>query len=197
MPLITPKPAPVYQANPGMRVLVACEYSGLVREAFKAKAHNAWSCDFLDTEIPGQHIKGNVLSILDQHWDMMIAFPTCTALANSGNGDYAGSEDRKRALVFIRLLMGLNIERIAIENPVGAISSNIRKPDQIIQPWWFGHGETKATCLWLKGLPKLVPTDIVEGRCPRVWKEPPGVDRWKNRSRTLPGIALAMAAQWG
>jgi len=183
-----------------MKVLIACEFSGIVREEFKAKGHNAMSCDWLNTEIPGNHWRGNLLDLLSwpkEPWDMMIAFPPCTHLAVSGaRYFYRKQKEQEEALEFVRVLLNAKIERIALENPVGIISTRIRKPDQIIQPWQFGHGETKATCLWLKGLPLLKPTNIVSGREPRVHKEPPGKDRWKNRSRTYTGIAEAMATQW-
>lgn len=183
-----------------MRVLVACEYSGTVREAFKALGHDAMSCDLLPTEKPGFHYQGSVLDVLSDGWDLMIAHPPCTHLAVSGARYFAekkanGLQDE--ALDFVRLLLKAPIRHIALENPVSIISSQIRKPDQIVQPWMFGHGETKATCLWLKNLPKLVPTDVVEGREARIHKMPPSPDRWKDRSRTFPGIANAMAEQWG
>lgn len=180
-----------------MRVLVACEFSGIVREAFKARGHDAWSCDLLPTEIPGQHIQGDVLSILDAGWDLMIAHPPCTHLAVSGARWFKDKQvDQQEALKFVRALLSAPILRIALENPVSIISTKIRKPDQIIQPWMFGHGETKATCLWLKGLPKLIPTNIVDGREGKVWKMPPSKTRWMDRSRTYQGIANAMAEQW-
>lgn len=181
-----------------MRVLVACEFSGIVRDAFRGAGHEAWSCDLLPTERPGAHIRGDVLEILDEDWDLMIAFPPCTHLAVSGARWFKGKEiEQNGALVFVNSLLRADIPRIALENPVGVISTRIRKPDQIIQPWMFGHGETKATCLWLKNLPKLQPTDVVDGRNPRVHHASPSPDRWKVRSRTLPGIAAAMAEQWG
>lgn len=181
-----------------MKVLIACEFSGVVREAFKAKGHDAWSCDLLPTEIPGNHLLMSVEEALMQQWDMMIAFPPCTHLAVSGARWFKDKKkEQECALDFVRMLLGRQIQHIALENPIGIISSHIRKPDQIIQPWQFGHPETKATCLWLKNLPKLQPTDIVKGRNGRVWKEPPSPERWKNRSRTLNGIAQAMADQWG
>lgn len=182
-----------------MRVLVACEYSGIVRDAFKEKGHDAWSCDLLDTEIPGNHIKGNVLGIINDGWDLMIAHPPCTHLAVSGARWFKDKlTEQTEALDFVYTLLNRTlIERIALENPISIISSHIRKPTQIIQPWQFGHGETKATCLWLKGLPKLQPTNIVEGREQRIHKMSPGPDRWKERSRTFTGIAQAMADQWG
>lgn len=183
-----------------MNVLVACEYSGRVRDAFIVLGHNAMSCDLLPTESPGPHYQGDVRDVLQGCWDLMIAHPPCTDLAVSGARHFAekiADGRQQQALEFVRLLMGARIPRIAIENPISVISSHIRKPDQIIQPWQFGHGETKATCLWLKGLPKLVPTNIVEGREPRVHRMAPGPDRWKERSRTFEGIAQAMANQWG
>ena len=180
-----------------MRVLVACEFSGTVRDSFAAKGHDAWSCDLLETERPGQHYQGDVRDMLTQEWDLMIAHPPCTHLAVSGARWFKDKkEEQAEALDFVRMLMDANIPRICIENPISIISSRIRKPDQIIQPWQFGHGETKATCLWLKGLTKLTPTNIVEGRHARVHREPPSPDRWKNRSRTMQGIANAMASQW-
>ena len=181
-----------------MRVLVACEFSGVVRDAFTARGHYAWSFDYLDTERPGLHRKGDVLAELDGDWDLMVAFPPCTHLAVSGARWFKDkSHAQAHAIRFFMALANAPIDRIAIENPIGIMSTKYRKPDQIIQPWMFGHGETKATCLWLKNLPPLVPTNIVEGREGRVWKEPPGPDRWKNRSRTYQGIADAMADQWG
>lgn len=181
-----------------MRVLVACEYSGIVREAFKARGHDAWSCDLLDTEIPGQHTKGDVLPILNQGWDLMIAHPPCTHLAVSGARWFKDKQqEQKEALQFVQALMDAPIQKICIENPVSVISTKIRKPEQIIQPWQFGHGETKKTCLWLKGLDPLKPTDIVDGRDNRIHRMPPSKDRWKERSRTYQGIADAMAQQWG
>ena len=181
-----------------MRVLVACEFSGIVREAFRSRGVNAWSCDRLDSEIPSYfHIRNHVEDILDDGWDMMVAFPPCTHLAVSGARWFKDKQkEQEEALDFVRILLDANIPKIALENPVSVISTRIRKPDQIIQPWQFGHGETKTTCLWLKNLPKLIPTKIVEGREPRVFLESPGPDRWKRRSRTYPGIADAMADQW-
>ena len=181
-----------------MRVLVACEYSGTVRDAFIARGHDAMSCDLLPTERPGPHHQGSVLDILDDGWDLMIAHPPCTHLAVSGARWWQGKqEEQQQALAFVHLLMAAPIPRIAIENPISKISTAIRKPDQIVQPWQFGHGETKATCLWLKRLPKLVPTQVVDGREARIHKMSPGPDRWKERSRTYQGIADAMASQWG
>ena len=180
-----------------LRVLVACEFSGVVRDAFAGLGHDAWSCDLLTTETWGSHIKGDVLDVLHEHWDLMIAHPPCTHLAVSGARWFKDKrEEQERALLFVLALLSAPIPRIALENPISVISTRIRKPDQIIQPWMFGHGETKATCLWLKNLPPLVPTNIVDGRTPRVHHASPGPDRWKERSRTLPGIAAAMAQQW-
>lgn len=182
-----------------MNVLVACEYSGVVRDAFTAHGHHAVSCDLLPSERPGLHHQGDVRELLDARWDLMIAHPPCTHLAVSGARWFASKPPslQASALDFVRLLLSAPIPRIALENPVSIISSRIRKPDQIIQPWQFGHGELKATCLWLKGLPLLVPTKVVPGREARVHRMPPGPERWKERSRTFEGIASAMAAQWG
>ena len=180
-----------------MRVLVACEFSGIVRDAFIARGHDAVSCDLLPCEKPGPHIHGDVLKILHDGWDLMIAHPPCTHLAVSGARWFKEKiPEQRKALDFVRMLMDADIDKICIENPISIISTAIRKPDQIIQPWMFGHGETKATCIWLKGLPDLKPTDIVSGREARVHRMPPGPDRWKERSRTFAGIAAAMAAQW-
>ena len=181
-----------------MRVLVACEFSGVVRRAFRAKGHEAWSCDLLPSEDDGEHIQDDVLKHLDGGWGMMIAHPPCTHLAVSGARWFKDKRvEQEAALEFVRALLAAPVERIALENPISIISSRIRKPDQIVQPWMFGHPETKATCLWLKGLPKLVPTEIVEGREARVHRMPPSPDRWKERSRTYEGVAAAMAGQWG
>lgn len=182
-----------------MRVLVACEFSGIVRDAFRAQGHDAWSCDVIESERgPFWHIKGDVRNFLNMEWDLMVAHPPCTHLAVSGARWFKDKQaEQAEALEFVRLLLDAPIPRIALENPVSVISSRIRKPDQTIQPWQFGHGETKATCLWLKNLPPLVPTNIVEGREQRVHRMPPGPDRWRERSRTFPGIAEAMAEQWG
>lgn len=180
-----------------MRVLIACEFSGTVRDAFLARGHDAMSCDLLPTEAPGPHYQGDVLDVLDDGWDMMIAHPPCTHLAVSGARWFKDKQaEQAEALDFVRRLMRAPIARRCIENPVSIISSRIRKPDQIIQPWQFGHGETKATCLWLTGLPLLQPTSIVDGREAVVHRMPPGPDRWKLRSKTYPGIAGAMAEQW-
>ena len=190
-----------------LRVLVGCEFSGIVRDAFAALGHDAWSCDLLPTERPGNHIQEDVTNILDDCWDLMIAFPPCTHLCVSGARWFNGKKkEQNEAIGFFMLLAGAPIHRIAIENPVGIMSSVWRKPDQIIQPWQFGHGEVKATCLWLKNLPPLQPTHL-EGdlfcteapaeRIARVHHEPPGPERWKNRSRTFEGVAKSMAQQWG
>ena len=180
-----------------MKVLIACEFSGIVREAFKELGHNAWSCDLLPTEIIGNHIRGNVLEILKDDWDLMIAHPPCTYLAVSGARWFKNRQiEQSEALNFVKQLMYCHIPKIALENPISIISSKIRKPDQIIQPWQFGHGETKSTCLWLKNLPLLKSTDIVSGRESRIHKMSPSENRWKERSRTFIGIAKAMAAQW-
>ena len=181
-----------------MKVLVACEYSGRVRDAFTAKGHDAISCDLLETELPGKHYKGDIKDIIFDGFDLMIAHPPCTHLAVSGSRHFWRKEkEQKEALDFVRFLMDAPIKRWCLENPVSVISSRIRPSDQTIQPYMFGHGETKATCFWLKNLPLLKPTKYVEGREPKVWLEPPGPNRWKNRSRTYQGIADAMAEQWG
>ena len=181
-----------------MKVLVACEYSGRVRDAFTAKGHDAISCDLLETEVPGKHYRGDIKDIIHDGFDLMIAHPPCTHLAVSGSRHFWRKEkEQKEALDFVRFLMDAPIKRWCLENPVSVISSRIRPSDQTIQPYMFGHGETKATCFWLKNLPLLKPTKYVEGREPKVWLEPPGPDRWKNRSRTYQGIADAMAEQWG
>ena len=183
-----------------MKVLIACEYSGRVRDAFTAIGHDAMSCDLLPTDAPGWHYEGDVRDVLHDGWDLMVAHPPCTHLAVSGARHFAAkraSGVQQEALDFVRLLLDAPIDKIALENPVSIISSAIRKPDQVIQPWQFGHGETKATCLWLKNLPPLRPTQIVEGREARIHKMPPSTDRWKKRSTTYEGIAAAMAAQWG
>jgi site-specific DNA-cytosine methylase len=182
-----------------MRVLIACEFSGTVRRAFRARGYDAWSCDLLPAEDSSEyHLQQNVLTALGMGWDLMVAHPPCTHLAVSGARWFKEkAREQLEALEFVRKLLDAPIPHIALENPVSIISSRVRKPDQIIQPWQFGHGETKATCLWLKNLPKLVPTEIVEGREGKVWKMPPSPDRWKERSRTYTGIAQAMADQWG
>lgn len=183
-----------------MNVLIACEFSGVVRSAFRELGHNAWSCDLLPAEDGGPHICGDIREVLDLDgwWDLMIAHPPCTHLAVSGARWFKDKKaEQEEALQFVQLLMRAHIPQICVENPVSIISSRIRRPDQIIQPWMFGHGETKATCLWLTGLPPLTATDVVEGREARVHLAPPGPNRWKERSRTLPGVARAMAQQWG
>lgn len=184
-----------------MRVAVICEFSGTVRDAFTRHGHSAASFDLLESETPGEHYIGDVTNLPRDYWtqfDLAICHPPCTHLAVSGARWFKDKQtEQAAALEFVRFLMGLPVERIAIENPVSVISSKIRRPDQIIQPWQFGHGETKSTCLWLKNLPELVPTDIVDGRAQRVHRMPPGPDRWKERSRTYKGIAEAMAQQWG
>jgi len=184
-----------------MRILVACEYSGRVREAFRKLGHDAWSCDLLPADDGSPyHYQCDVFEVIDKDWDMMIAHPPCTDLAVSGARHFAAkiADGRQQvALDFVQKLLDAPIPKIALENPISVISTKIRKPDQIIQPWMFGHGETKATCLWLKNLPKLEPTDIVDGRENKVWKMPPSPDRWKLRSLTYQGIADAMAEQWG
>ena len=181
-----------------MKILIACEYSGIVRDAFLEKGHDAISCDILPTDSTGPHYQGNVMDIIDNGWDLMIAHPPCTHLAVSGARWFKDKQvEQIEALNFVKILLGAPINKIALENPVSIISSKIRKPDQIIQPWMFGHGETKATCLWLKNLPLLKPTNIVAGREQRIHKLPPSKDRWKLRSTTFKGIADAMADQWG
>lgn len=183
-----------------MKVLVACEFSGIVRDAFASKGHDAWSCDLLPTERPGQHYQCSILDVLanELEWDLMVAHPPCTYLAVSGarwfESRYRQQED---ALDFVRALLSAKIPRIALENPVSVISTKIRKPDQIIQPYYFGEPFKKTTCLWLKGLPLLKPTNNLGGGKQACWKEPPHPDRWKRRSRTYQGIANAMADQWG
>lgn len=181
-----------------MNVLVACEFSGRVRDAFAAHGHYALSCDLLPSETSGNHYVGDVRRLLDQKWDLMVAHPPCTYLAASGARWHMDSTElRSAALAFVKELLDAPIPAIALENPVGAISTWVRKPDQIIQPWQFGHPEKKATCLWLKGLPQLTHTQVVEPLEHRVLWVTERRDRWKTRSRTLPGIAAAMAAQWG
>lgn len=181
-----------------MRVLVACEFSGRVRDAFRRRGHDAWSCDLLPSDVPGPHFQGDVSDLLGDGWDLMVAHPPCTYLAVSGARWWADrQQEQAESLAFVALLAEAPIPRICIENPIGKLSSEWRKPDQIFQPWQFGHGETKATCLWLKGLPPLVPTNVVEGREAKVHRMPPGPDRWKQRSLTYLGVAEAMAEQWG
>lgn len=185
-----------------MRVLVACESSGTVRDAFIRSGHDAMSCDLLPTDSQGPHYQGDVFDVIDYPWELMIGHPPCTHLSVSGSRHFAAKklDGRQQAAVsfFMRLIrQSAHISMVAIENPVCIMSSLYRKPDQIIQPWQFGHGETKATCLWLKGLPLLQPTNIVEGREARIHRMPPSPDRWKERSKTFQGIADAMAIQWG
>ena len=183
-----------------MKVLIACEFSGVVREAFVALGHDAVSCDLMPAEDGGRHHHGDVREILDEGWDLMIAHPPCTRLTVAGARWFKGREaEQAEAIAFVELLWDADIPRIAIENPIGVLStrSKLGRPTQIIQPWQFGHGETKATCLWLKGLPPLTPTNIVEGRDARVHRMPPGPNRWKERSRTYQGVGRAMAKQWG
>jgi hypothetical protein len=182
-----------------MRVLVACEYSGRVRDAFRRRGHDAWSCDLLECEAdPRWHYQTPVEDVLGRGWDLMIAHPPCTHLAVSGSRHFHRKQrEQTEALDFVRVLMDAPVARWCIENPVSIISSAIRPPDQIIQPWQFGHGETKATCLWLQNLPRLRSTDVVEGREQRILMMAPSPDRWKERSRTFEGIAEAMGDQWG
>ena len=185
-----------------MRVLVACEFSGRVRDAFIARGHDAWSCDLLDGEgeHADKHIKGDVLDVMEDGWDLMIAHPPCTHLAVSGARwfkEKRADGRQQAALEFVRQLMDAPVAKICVENPVSVISTYIRKPDQIVQPWQFGHGEVKATCFWLEGLEPLTPTNVVDGREPAVHRMPPSEDRWKKRSLTYRGIAQAMADQWG
>jgi hypothetical protein len=188
-----------------MRVLVACEFSGAVREAFKARGHDAWSCDTIKTSLPGPHLQGDVSKILDDGWDLMIAHPPCTYLANSGVRWLKTREGRWEKMLkgadFFKLLLEADIPKICVENPIPhkyAVEAWGGKVySQIIQPWMFGHGETKATCLWLKNLPPLIPTHEVEGREQRIWKLPPSDNRARIRSMTYKGIAEAMADQWG
>ena len=182
-----------------MRVLVACEFSGVVRDAFIKKGQEAMSCDLLPTEAPGPHYQGDVRDVLHFPWDLMIAHPPCTHLSVSGARHFDAKRmigKQQASVSFFLSLAKADIPRIAIENPVCIMSSLWRRPDQVIQPWQFGHGETKATCLWLKGLPPLLPTNVVDGREARVHRMPPSADRWKERSRTFQGIADAMADQW-
>jgi site-specific DNA-cytosine methylase len=193
-----------------MRVLVACEFSGAVRRAFRAIGHDAWSCDLLPAEDAGEHIQGDALEALKLDWDMVIAFPPCTHLCSSGARWWPLKQSEQEAAIeFAAAFIDCRepVKRVAVENPVGILSSRVRKPDQIIQPWQFGHGEVKTTCLWLTNLPALVPThrerpDLFSlpapaGREQRIWKMPPSPNRGKERSRTYEGVANAMAAQWG
>ena len=186
-----------------MKVLIACEFSGIVRDAFIKRGHDAVSCDLLPTERPGPHYKGNVMDIVCGEWDVMIAHPPCTRLCNSGVRWLAERNlwnDLLKAGYFFKQMLKASIPKICIENPIPhkyAVNLIGRKYDQIIQPWQFGHGETKATCLWLKNLPKLKPTNIVEGREQRIFNMPKNTDRTRLRSITFQGIADAMAEQWG
>jgi hypothetical protein len=196
-----------------MKVLVACEYSGKVRDAFIRVGHEAISCDILPTDSPGPHYEGDVLDILDDGWDLMIAHPPCTYLSVSGmHWTTRGLRDPKLtedAMDFVNKLLNAPISKIALENPVSIISSRVRKPDQIVQPYEYGHDASKKTCLWLKNLPLLVPTQFIEPKVvgnKKIWgnqtasgqnKLPPSKDRWKIRSETYQGIANAMANQWG
>jgi hypothetical protein len=185
-----------------MRVLIACEYSGIVRDAFIALGHDAMSCDLLQSDKPGPHYQGDVFDVIDYPWDLAIMHPPCTHLSVSGSRHFEGKRIDGRQQSAVSFFMALqrrtaHIPKTATENPVCIMSSLWRKPDQIIQPWQYGHGETKATCLWLKGLPLLVSTDVVDGREQRIHKLPPSADRWKIRSTTFDGVAKAMAAQWG
>lgn len=186
-----------------MKILVGCEFSGIVREAFRNKGHEAYSCDLLPSEDNSvYHIQGNILDIIEDSWDMLVCFPPCTHLAVSGARWFKDKkEEQQNALEFVKRLLEAPIDKIALENPISIISTKIRKPDQIIQPWMFGHEETKSTCLWLKNLPKLVPTKIMEVRNRNLTpsgqnKLGPSPNRWKERSRTYRGIAEAMADQW-
>lgn len=184
--------------------MVACEFSGVVRDAFIEQGHDAVSCDILPTESEGPHIQDDILNHLNERWDMMIAHPPCTYLANSGVRWLYEVEGRwekmKEGALFFNKLLNAKIKKICVENPIPhkyAIEIIGSKYHQIVQPWMFGHGETKATCFWLKNLPELEPTKLVEGREGRIWKIAPSEDRWKKRSITYPGIAKAMAQQWG
>jgi hypothetical protein len=182
-----------------VKVLVACEFSGAVRRAFAGRGHDVYSCDLLPADDGSdRHIVGDVRHVLRDGWDLMVAHPPCTHLAVSGARWFKEKRDEQQAALdfFARLLMA-PIPRIAVENPISVASSWLRKPDQVIHPWQFGHGETKATALWLKNLPPLRPTQIVEGREARIHRMPPSADRWKERSKTYAGIAEAMAEQWG
>lgn len=185
-----------------LRVLVGCEYSGTVRDAFRALGHDALSCDILPAEAPGPHYQGDLFDVIDYPWDIAIFHPPCTHLAVSGSKHFPAKRldgrQQAAAAFFMRIVRRSDhVPRVAIENPVGIMSTLWRKSDQVIQPWQFGHGETKATCLWLRGLPLLEPTDIVAGRAARIHRMPPSPDRGKLRSMTYPGIAAAMAQQWG
>jgi hypothetical protein len=185
-----------------VKVLIACEYSGTVRDAFLALGHDAMSCDLLPTDAPGPHYTGSLFDVIDYPWDLAIFHPPCTHLAVSGSRHFEAKRMDGRQQAAVSFFMQIvrrseHIPRTAIENPVCIMSTMYRKPDQVIQPWMFGHGETKATCFWLKGLQPLVPTDVVEGREPRIHRMAPSPDRWKERSKTYAGVAKAMAEQWG
>jgi site-specific DNA-cytosine methylase len=189
-----------------MKILIACEFSGIVRNAFASRGHEAISCDLLESELPclynENHYTGDIFELLNNSrgwkWDLMIAHPPCTHLAVSGARWFKEKQaEQLSAIHFFMMLVNAPVERICIENPISIMSTKYRKPDQIIQPWQFGHGETKSTCLWLKNLPPLQPSKIVDGREARIHKMPPSPDRWKERSRTYQGIADAMATQWG
>ena len=185
-----------------MKVLVGCECSGVVRDAFLACGHDAISCDLSPTDVPGPHYTGDVMDLLDYPWDLCILHPPCTHLSVSGarhfKAKWADGRQQTAVAFFMRLVRGTShVPRVAIENPVCIMSSLWRRPDQIVQPWEYGHGETKATCLWLKGLPLLQPTNIVNGREARIHRLPPSPERAKIRSQTYPGIAEAFATQWG
>ena len=195
-----------------MKVLIACEYSGTVRDAFRAAGHDALSCDLLPTDVPGEHYQGDVRDIINDGWDLMVAHPPCTYLCSSGLHWNKRRPERAQmtedALEFVQFLLDAPIPRIALENPIGCIGTRIRKADQTIQPWQFGHDASKSTCLWLKNLPLLTPTAVVEPRIANGKKRwanqtdsgqnrlPPSEDRWKIRSETYAGIAAAMVAQW-
>lgn len=185
-----------------MKVLIGCEFSGIVRDAFIARGHDAMSCDMLDTESPGPHYKGTVFDVIDFPWDLGIFHFPCTHTAVSGAGHFEEKwMDGRQAFGVSQFMRGwrraMHIPKVAFEHPVSILSSLFREPDQIIQPWWFGHAETKATCIWMRGLPLLRPTNAIEGpHEQRVWREPPSEDRWKKRSRSFKGIAEAMARQW-
>ena len=181
------------------RILVACEYSGVVRDAFHKRGWDAMSCDLLPTDSKGEHYRGDCFDLNWGDFDLVIAHPPCTALCVSGNRHYAGTQAREDAALFVERMWDQPVDRLCIENPVGVLNrlcSKLPKP-QYIQPWQFGHGETKKTGLWTRGLPALEPTDVVDGREQRIWKLPPSKDRWKIRSTTYQGIADAMAHQWG
>lgn len=185
-----------------MRVLVGCEYSGVVRDAFRAMGHDAMSCDLLPTDAPGPHYQGDLFDVIDYPWDLAIFHPPCTHLSVSGSRHFEAKRvdgrQQTAAAFFMQIVRrSEHIPKTAIENPVCVMSSLWRKPDQVVQPWMFGHGETKATCFWLKSLDPLMPTNVVDGRENRIHRMPPSPDRWKERSKTYAGIAAAMADQWG